>query len=533
MIDKRLSGILLHPTSLPGSAGIGTLGPYAYAFVDWLKSANQKIWQMLPLGPTGYGDSPYASFSTFAGNPLLIDSDLLVKAGWLEAAQAAPPSCLTVEDRVPFGEVVSWKIPLLKKAAAGFLQKARPKDRAAFESFKTAQVWLESYATYMSIKEFYDEKARGEKRDGAMWNNYWPKPLAVCEKKAVAEWQAAHKEEITVHEVIQFFFYTQWQNLKKYANEAGIRLFGDIPIFVAADSADVWANQSLFRLDKTGKPLAVSGVPPDYFSETGQLWGNPLYDWDAMKKDRYSWWINRIRAMLSLVDLIRIDHFRGFEAYWAVPAGEKTAVNGVWEPGPDHDLFREIKKQLGNPPIVAEDLGVITDRVRALRDDFNLPGMKVLQFAFDLNEAERGALVNSFLPHMYAQNCVAYTGTHDNETLQAWVDERSPEELALIRAYLGENPESPGDKGDLCRSLVRLTLASTAKIAVIPLQDLYGLGNEARMNAPSTSGGINWQWRMKKDWLETGEKTLSGQTARWLKTQGMLYARNEPSPTGT
>ena len=361
-MNIRSSGILLHPTSLPETPGIGTIGKQAYKFVDWLASANQTLWQILPIGPTGYGDSPYASFSTFAGNPLMIDLDMLKEKGWISQEQITPPDYIKNSGYVDFGSVVWWKIPVLKTAASQFLDSCTKEDRDLYEAFKNDNAsWLDNYAIFMSIKEYYDAKAQEEDRFGAMWSNYWPKELATHQPKAVSDWHASHVKETEVHKVIQFFFFSQWKKLKEYANSKGISIIGDIPIFVASDSADVWANQNLFQLDKDGKSTAVAGVPPDYFSATGQLWGNPLYNWDEMKKTGYKWWIDRIRAMTSVVDFVRIDHFRGFEAYWSVPAGEETAINGKWIPGPDHDLFNKIKEELGDIPIIAEDLGVITD----------------------------------------------------------------------------------------------------------------------------------------------------------------------------
>lgn len=516
MSTARSSGILLHPTSLPETAGIGTIGKQAYRFVDWLKSARQTIWQVLPLGPTGYGDSPYASFSTFAGNPLLIDLDMLKADGYTTDQEITPPDYIKNSGYVDFGSVVWWKMPLLKTIAAAFLKNTKPKDRISYEAFKNDNAsWLDTYAVFMSIKEFYDAQAAKENKFGAMWSNYWPRPLAVNDPNAVSQWHAAHVNECEVQKVIQYFFFTQWKALKKYANDAGISIIGDIPIFVASDSADVWANQRLFHLDKNGVPTAVAGVPPDYFSATGQLWGNPLYNWEAHKKENYSWWVQRIRSMLSMVDLIRIDHFRGFEAYWSVPAGEQTAINGKWIPGPDHDLFNAIKKQLGDIPILAEDLGVITDGVKELRDDFNLPGMKVLQFAFDINEAGKEGFVNPFLPHMYTSNCVVYTGTHDNETMQGWLDAASEEERALVCSYLGFDVAEK----DIVRHLIRIAMASVAKYAVFPLQDIFNIGSEGRMNVPSTTGGINWQWRMNPEHFDT-------EAAALLKEYARLYGRN-------
>lgn len=509
---NRSSGILLHPSSLPGTPGIGTIGKQAYRFVDWLSEGGQTLWQILPLGPTGYGDSPYASFSTFAGNPLLLDLDFLQQKGYLSQAEITPPEYIKTDGPVDFGSVVWWKMPVIKLAAKHFLASG---GNPQFEKFKKEhQSWLENYALFMNIKEFYDKKASDEKLFGKLWNNYWPAELATCQKKAITDWKKNNAEGIEIQKVIQYFFFDQWHNLKNYANSKGISIIGDIPIFVAADSADVWANQHLFQLNSDGTPKFVAGVPPDYFSATGQLWGNPLYNWDEMKKDGYSWWIDRIKSMHNLVDYIRIDHFRGFEAYWSIPAGEKTAINGKWVKGPDHDLFNAIKKSLGDLPILAEDLGVITDDVKKLRDDFNLPGMKVLQFAFDANEAGKQGFTNAFLPHMYPVNSLVYTGTHDNNTMQGWLDEASPEEIAIIRDYLGGNV----DKADLCRELVRIALMSVAVFAVFPLQDVFAVGKEGRMNTPSTLGN-NWSWRMKEEYFDSKK-------AAWLKKYGHMYARN-------
>lgn len=515
----RSSGVLLHPTSLPETPGIGTIGRQAFKFVDWLAAARQSLWQILPLGPTGYGDSPYASFSTFAGNPLMIDLDDLVERGWAEKQAVSPPAYIKCSGPVDFGSVVWWKMPVLKQAASFFLNAATDADRVAYEAFKNDNAaWLDNYSIFMSIKEFYDAQAQAEKKFGAMWSNYWPQPLAAHDDTAVSRWHTEHVHDVEVQKVIQFFFFTQWYALKSYANKNGISIIGDIPIFVAADSADVWANQHLFQLDKNGKSTAVAGVPPDYFSATGQLWGNPLYDWDAMKKEGYHWWVQRIKSMLKVVDYIRIDHFRGFEAYWSVPAGEKTAVHGAWKPGPGAELFEVIKENLGDIPIIAEDLGLITEGVQKLRDDFDLPGMKILQFAFDLNEAGKEGFLNPFLPHMYIPNCVAYTGTHDNDTMQGWLDKASDAEIQLISEYL-EGPGAHIPREELCGRLVRAAIASVAKFAVIPIQDIFAVGSEGRINTPSTSDGKNWIWRMDSSFFDDA-------VAENLKKLSILYGRN-------
>lgn len=527
MAERRLSGILLHPTSFSGTPGIGTIGDKAYKFVDWLKKANQCLWQILPLGPTGYGDSPYASFSTFAGNPLMIDLDVLVKKGWAKKEDVVPADYIKNEGPVDFGSVVWWKLPVLDKCASFFLESLREDDKIQFEEFKEKnKEWLDDYASFMSIKSFFDKKAQEEKKSGiaTVWFNYWDKKLALHDDAEVLKWNKDHEKEIEVIKVIQFFFFAQWTELKKYANENDVKIIGDIPIFVAADSADVWSNQKYFKLDKNGKPECVAGVPPDYFSATGQLWGNPLYDFDQMKKNGYKWWIDRIRHVLSLVDYVRIDHFRGFESYWSIPFGAETAVNGKWISGPKNDLFNAVKEKLGDIPLIAEDLGVITDEVRKLRDDFDFPGMKVLQFAFSVDEARQNGMVNAFLPHMYTKNCIVYTGTHDNETMQEWLDGISDEQVKLVAEYVtGKKLDEKearrlSDSKELCQMLIKTAMASAADMAVFPVQDLYAIGEEGRMNEPSTVGK-NWKWRFD-DSLLTDEK--AGEMAFLSE----LFARN-------
>lgn len=517
----------MHPTSFAGTPGIGTLGKAAYEFVDWLESAHQTLWQILPIGPTGYGDSPYASFSTFAGNPLMIDLDDLAAKGWADKNDIVPADYIKCEGPVEYGSVVWWKMPVLFKCADFFLKNCNKKDRDAYEAFKNDNAaWLDNYANFTSIKQFYDSEAEKKGISGIaqMWNAFWPKDLAKCDAAAVSKWNAEHIENIEQIKVIQFFFATQWFAVKEYANKKGIKLIGDIPIFVAPDSADVWANQNFFQLDQNGIPLKVAGVPPDYFSATGQLWGNPLYDWDAMKKDNYSWWVKRTKRMTELVDIVRIDHFRGFEAYWAIPYGDPTAVNGKWVPGPCIALFDAIKNALGELPIIAEDLGVITDGVRKLRDDAGFPGMKVLQFAFDPNEAGSQGMVNAFLPHMYPQTSVVYTGTHDNDTMQGWLDSATDAAVRIAAEYaFGRKVEESearklSDNGELCRALIRTAIASTADMAVIPMQDVLGLGAEARMNIPNTTGS-NWAWRIAPN-------SLKKEDAEFLAFTSDLYGRN-------
>lgn len=518
---NRASGVLLHPTSLPGTFGIGTIGKQAFKFVDWLVEAKQSLWQILPIGPTGYGDSPYASFSTFAGNPLLIDLDKLIEKGFLSESDANPPEYIKIDGNVDFGAVVYWKKPLLNIAAKNFLKTASKEDSDSFNKFKKEnKAWLDDYALFMSIKSHYDAEAAKQQKMG-LWNIFWPHELAVHDKNAVEKWYKEHKEDCECIKAIQYFFYSQWEELHEYAKQKGISIIGDIPIFVAQDSADVWANQRLFQLDENGIPLAVAGVPPDYFSATGQLWGNPLYKWETHKEEKYSWWIFRIKNVLKLVDYVRIDHFRGFEAYWSVPYGEETAINGKWIKGPDHDLFNTIKKKLGASAIIAEDLGLITDEVKKLRDDFDLPGMKIIQFAFDVNEENNGALVNSFLPHMYNTQCIAYTGTHDNDTTQSFLEKLPQNQFELIAKYMNipyeKAVEMLKDK-TLCLEMVRMIIASVASFAVIPLQDIFALGNEGRMNAPSTTG-TNWQWRMTESMFDSEKAAL-------LRKWSVLYGRN-------
>jgi 4-alpha-glucanotransferase len=510
----RLSGILLHPSSLPGAFGIGDIGPSARIFVEKLAEAGQRIWQVLPLGPTGYGDSPYAPFSSFAGNELLISPQVLAEEGLVDRRLLSTGGQFP-KDRVDYGAVIPWKRSLLVEAAAVFVTSADSERRAAFDRFKAAEApWLEDYALFRAIKDEYDAKARAEGISGALWNNYWPPALAMCDKTALAVERERRAAVIERYEVLQFFFAEQWKALKKAANEAKIKVIGDIPIFAAEDSADVWAERQLFDLDGSGRPREISGVPPDYFSEDGQLWGNPLYAWGTKKTALIDWWKRRLIAALSRYDVVRVDHFRGFEAYWAVPAGEKTARKGMWRKAPGAQLFEAIKAELGSEvPIVAEDLGFITEEVRALRDSLELPGMRILQFAFD--EGESGSAFdprNSFLPHNYVPRCVAYTGTHDNDTLAGWLSQASGPEMDYVERYLGYDPADP------TRALVRELMKSTAAWAVVPMQDILGLGTEARMNTPSTLGG-NWTWRM-------AEGAFSSELAAELDELSRLYGRN-------
>lgn len=540
----RKAGILLHPTSLPGSAGIGSLGKNAFAFIDFLEKAGMKLWQVLPLGPTGYGDSPYQSFSTFALNPLLIDFDDLVERGWATPDLIKKPSYIKTKGNIDYGSVVWWKSNALKKIAGYFLELITNPDGAG-ESFdpnvkmefftfcRENLFWLKDYAAFMSIKAFYDAKAQKEREEknvevNGSWNVYWPKKLSKHDEMAVESWINEHTEEFLQTEAIQFFAAKQWQALHEYAKSKNIEIIGDVPIFVAADSSDVWANQKYFQIGKDGNFTSVAGVPPDYFSATGQLWGNPLYNWKNLKKDGYSWWILRVKKMLSLVDYVRIDHFRGFESYWAIPFGSPTAQTGKWEKGPGIELFDAIKYELGQVPLIAEDLGIITDEVKELRDKAGFPGMKVLHFAFDKNEWKNGALKNAFLPHNYETiNCVVYTGTHDNDTTQGLLESLDDESLVLISDYVTgekntvEKAKKLVKSKKLCKEFIKLALSSTADTAIIPLQDIYALKSDTRMNMPSTSGA-NWAWRAEQSMIK-GEK--AEKTAVWLKNLCELYAR--------
>jgi 4-alpha-glucanotransferase len=508
----RASGILLHPTSFPGPHGIGDLGQPAFDFIDFLVEAGQTLWQILPLGPTGYGDSPYASFSSFAGNPLLISLEKLVEWGDLKPRDLVDPPDFPI-DTVDYGWVIAWQIPLLEQAAENFLSSASRARQAKFGRFCAENAnWLDDFALFMAVKERYDQQALAEHVFGAMWNNYWDADIALRKPDAVERWKKQQAPAIATHKVLQFFFFEQWRALRSYANENGIRIIGDIPIFVAPDSVDVWANRELFKLDKQGQPTVVAGVPPDYFSETGQLWGNPLYDWDALADQGFQWWQDRIRATLNMVDIVRIDHFRGFEAYWEVPAGQETAIKGRWVKAPGMRLFEAIERDLGDVPVLAEDLGVITPDVEALRDHFNLPGMRILQFAFDSKEAGLLNATNSFLPHNHSFNSVVYTGTHDNDTTRGWYRERTPEEKDLIRRYLSR-PDH-----DLVWDFIRMAMASVACFAIVPMQDVLSLDSDARMNTPSTLGG-NWVWRYRPE-------VLNGWVAGRLRELVDLYGRD-------
>ncbi len=468
---KRSSGILLHPTSLPGRFGIGSLGVEGYAFVDFLTETGQSIWQILPLGPAGYGDSPYGAFSAFAGNPLLICPERLAEMGDLDAVDLEEVEM--PEGEANYGFVHGFKWRLLHKAARRFRNEGSEERRRAFEEFEAHQgFWLNDYAMFRSLRHHFEDRP---------WN-LWPEDIRRREAKSLQRWGEELFEPIYFHKYAQFVFFEQWFALKEYANSRNIRIMGDIPIFVLFDSADVWANPSLFYLDKNQNPTLRAGVPPDYFSETGQLWGNPLYRWDRMAEQDFSWWLARFHWNLTQTDMVRIDHFRGFDACWAVPAGEKTAINGSWMPVPGDQLFETMNRQMGDIPVVAEDLGLITPEVEALRDQFGFPGMKVLQFAFGSGPR------NPYLPHNIQKNSVIYTGTHDNQTTLGWWRNIDPDTRESVRDYVGATPR------DMPWDFIRLASASVADLCIFPMQDILSLDDRARMNTPGRSDG-NWGWR--------------------------------------
>jgi 4-alpha-glucanotransferase len=478
MTNTRKSGLLLHPTSLPGRWGIGDLGAAAYTFVDFLAGAGQQLWQVMPLGPTGYGDSPYQGFSAFAGNPLLISLDLLIEEQLLAPEDLTDLPAFS-DARVDYGAVIPFKLAALQKAFDRFKRVATNEQRQALATFRTEQrTWLADYALFAALKE---------QHGGANWNT-WAPEIARREPAAVGKWSSQLSAQTEFHAFMQHQFFRQWMSLKRYANERGIQIIGDIPIFVAYDSADVWANREIFELNDEGHAIAVAGVPPDYFSATGQLWGNPLYRWDVLAGQGYRWWIERFRTTLTLVDIARLDHFRGFAAYWEVPANEETAINGRWVPGPGAALFEAVRDALGGLPIIAEDLGVITPDVEQLRDELGFPGMKVLQFAFG------GDPDDIYLPHNYQPHCVVYTGTHDNDTTLGWWHAFQPHERRNVQIYLGR------DGADISWDFIRLALASVAELAIVPMQDALSLGSAARMNMPGQAGG-NWGWRYTPDML--------------------------------
>ncbi len=477
---ERASGILLHPTSLPGPYGIGEFNDNAYKFVDALADAGQKLWQVLPLGPTGYGDSPYQCFSAFAGNPLLISLDHLVRENALTTKDLNLDDAPEFDDhKVDFGEVIEFKHEVLHKSYIHFMQYASTAEHAAFDEFcQKNAIWLEDYALFIALKDAHA---------GEAWNT-WEDDIARRTPTSLSRARNKLANEIQKQKYYQYQFFKQWNNLKTYANGKGIKIVGDIPIFVAYDSADAWSHRELFHFDERGNPTVIAGVPPDYFSPTGQRWGNPLYRWEVMAQQGYAWWIERCRSAFQLFDYIRIDHFRGFESYWEVPATEPTAMNGTWVKGPGKALFNAIKRELGDLPIIAEDLGVITPEVKALRDGLGFPGMRVLQFAFVADTS------SDFLPHNYAHNTAAYAGTHDNDTTIGWFEKLDPPTRQQVLDYTGT------DGKEIQWDLIRLLQMSVADTIVITLQDLMGLNSDARMNFPGRAEG-NWFWRFTWDML--------------------------------
>lgn len=494
---ERSSGILLHPTSLPGPYGVGDLGPAARRWVDWLADAGCKLWQVLPLGPTGYGDSPYQCFSAFAGNPYLISPDLLLGQRLLTDDDLADMPAWDPQ-RVDFGRLYEWKPALLDKAFHRFAADPGP-ARPKFGRFQAENAfWLADYALFMALKETHG---------GGPWDE-WPADLRRRDPQALTRARQSLENAILRHAFFQFLFFEQWAAIKDYAHARGLKIIGDLPIFVAYDSADAWSHPDLFHFDADGRPTVVAGVPPDYFSPTGQLWGNPLYRWSVHRASGYAWWLERLRAALALVDILRIDHFRGFAAYWEVPAGNPTAEIGRWVPGPGADFFEAVRASLGESlPIIAEDLGVITPDVTALRDRFDLPGMKILQFAFSGPD-------NPFLPHQFTRNSVVYTGTHDNDTARGWYEAAPEGERDFARRYFGHGWQGGGD---FAWDLIRTAWASVPAFALAPMQDFLALGTAARFNFPSRLGG-NWEWRLT-------DETLSVELQNAIREMNWLYQR--------
>ena len=512
MVRRRRSGLLLHVSSLPGKYGIGDLGPEAYRFIDQLTQVRQSVWQILPLGPTGYGDSPYQCYSAFAGNPLFISLERLVESGLLSKNALAKHPRFPA-GRVEFERVIPWRMQKLREAFDSMSKGGKRFSRDFLGFCAAERDWLEDFALFMTLRDQWPDRS---------WTD-WPDDLRA--RKSSALDRASHQlaDGVRFHQFLQYLFVRQWNDVRDYAHERKIAILGDVPIFVSHESSDVWANQSLFQLDDQGRPTKVAGVPPDYFSETGQRWGNPLYRWNRMEADGFRWWRRRLEASLKFIDMIRLDHFRGFEAYWEIPADAPTAATGRWVPGPREKLFRSLRDAVGELPLIAEDLGVITPEVEKLRDDFQLPGMRVLQFAFSGDNAVH-------LPHNYVPHCVAYTGTHDNDTTIGWFTARPGSETTqtarevaaerqLVRRYLNFEGK------EIHRAMLRAVWQSVAGLAVAPVQDVLGLGSEARMNLPGTAAG-NWRWRLRPGQLES-------EPMRHLAELTELYGRApDASPIG-
>lgn len=494
----RAGGILLPITSLPSPYGIGCFSKEAYEFVDFLVEAGQKYWQILPLGPTSYGDSPYQSFSTFAGNPYFIDLDTLIEEGVLEKEECEACDFGDDPEDVDYGKIYEARFALLRKA----YERSNVGENQEFHAFQEKErFWLRDYAIFMAVKKRFGDIA---------WDG-WADDIRFRWSNAMEYYQRELYFDIEFYEYLQYMFYKQWTKLKSYANERGIRIIGDIPIYVAYDSADAWSHPELFQFDETCRPVAVAGCPPDGFSATGQLWGNPLYRWDYHRNTGFDWWIQRLSKCFEMYDMVRIDHFRGFDEYYSIPFGDETAEYGHWEQGPGMDLFRTVRWRLGDRPIIAEDLGYMTSTVKQLVRDSGYPGMKVLEFAFDSRDSSDAS---DYLPHNYTRNCVVYTGTHDNETLLGWLGSISGEEKQSVRDYL-DRPDA--SNRELALELIRLAVSSVADLCVIPMQDYLGLDNRARINKPSTTG-TNWKWRLKK-------KALTKSVAEKICRMASLYGR--------
>lgn len=496
MKTVRKSGILMPVASLPGKYGIGTFGKESYRFVDMLSMAGQSYWQILPLGPTSYGDSPYQSFSTFAGNPYFIDPEMLVEEGLLTQKEADSYDFGKKSDEIDYGKIYNMRFRMLKKA---FGRSNLAKDENYAKFVRQNDFWLEDYALYMAVKNSF----------GGVSFIEWDEDIRKRNKKTLDIYRKKYAEEVEFYKFLQYKFIVQWRALKEYANDKGIKIIGDIPIYVAFDSADTWANPELFQFDEKGYPIAVAGCPPDGFSATGQLWGNPLYDWDYHKQTGYKWWIARIRHCYELYDVVRVDHFRAFDAYYSIPYGNKTAEFGRWKKGPGFALFKAIRAELGDVDMIAEDLGFLTDSVIKLVQRSGYPGMKVLQFAFDSRED------SDYLPHNYISNTVCYTGTHDNDTTVGWYRSMKQKDRKMALDYLNRS-DFASDK-DIAFSFIKLAMGSVSKICIIPMQDWLGLDGTARINTPSTLGG-NWVWRMKKG-------AFTKKLAREIRDITKLFAR--------